>query len=348
MDCVDLRSDTLTTPTPEMRDAMRDAEVGDDGRSDERGRGGDPTVNRLEDMAAEMLGKEAALFCSSGTMGNMTAISTYCVRGDKVAVEPDLHVVRTEKAPFMDRYLGLVPISYARDSTGRPDAASFAQACSEGVALACVENTHNYGGGICVNLERQQELYSAAQKTGVPVHMDGARIFNAARSLGVSVKKLADCADSVMFCLSKGLGAPFGSMLCGKRDFIIKARETKKLLGGGMRQAGVMAAAGIVALQTGVERLDQDHEKARKLGAALAQYSKCTLIPVESNIVMLDVSATGKSSVWFVKNLASYGLLGHAMGDKHLRLTTYRGVTTGDIDRAIAIFDKFIKTSFMV
>ena len=343
MPVVDLRSDTLTVPTEAMRAAMREAEVGDDGRVDAEGRGGDPTVNRLEDHAADLLGKEAALFCPSGTMANLVALATWCERGDAAALEPDLHVFRTEKSPFMEKFLGIQPVLYTRDAEGMPEEASFASACAAGVKLACVENSHNFGGGICVSLARQQALAAAARKVSVPVHMDGARLFNAAVALGVDAAQLAACADSVMFCLSKGLGAPFGSVLCGTREFIAKARQTRKLLGGGMRQAGIMAAAGLVALRTGIERLAEDHENARHLGAALAAYDEFVLTPVQSNIVMLDISASGRSSEWFEQKLAPLGLLAKGMGKDHLRLTTYQGVKRQDMARAIEAFQRFME-----
>ncbi|QTO40567.1 GntG family PLP-dependent aldolase [Desulfovibrio desulfuricans] len=344
MPVVDLRSDTLTVPTEAMRAAMREAEVGDDGRVDAEGRGGDPTVNRLEDHAAELLGKEAALFCPSGTMANLVALATWCERGDAAALEPDLHVFRTEKSPFMEKFMGVQPVFYTRDAEGMPEVASFASACATpGLKLACVENSHNFGGGICVSLARQQALAATARKAAVPVHMDGARLFNAAVALGVDAAHLAACADSVMFCLSKGLGAPFGSVLCGTREFIAKARHTRKLLGGGMRQAGIMAAAGLVALRTGIERLAEDHENARHLGAALAAYDEFVLTPVQSNIVMLDISASGRSSEWFEQKLAPLGLLAKGMGKDHLRLTTYNGVRRQDMARAIEAFERFME-----
>lgn len=344
MSVVDLRSDTLTIPTEAMRAAMREAEVGDDGRVDAEGRGGDPTVNRLEDYAAELLGKEAALFCPSGTMANLVALATWCDRGDAAALEPDLHVFRTEKSPFMEKFLAVKPVFYTRDAEGMPEVASFASACATpGLKLACVENSHNFGGGICVSLARQQALAATARKAAVPVHMDGARLFNAAVALGVDAAHLAACADSVMFCLSKGLGAPFGSVLCGTREFVAQARQTRKLLGGGMRQAGIMAAAGLVALRTGIERLAEDHENARHLGAALAAYDEFVLTPVQSNIVMLDISASGRSSEWFEQKLAPLGLLAKGMGKNHLRLTTYNGVGRQDMARAIEAFERFME-----
>lgn len=340
---VDLRSDTLTLPSQAMREAMYTAEVGDDGRTDAEGRGEDPSINRLEDRGAELMGKEAGLFFPSGTFANFAGVLTHCRRGDIVACDADLHLVRTEKAAFMDRFGGLLPSWYARDEKEMPELASFEQACSTpGVRLACFENTHNFAGGTCTSLERMGELATIARRKGVPVHLDGARIFNAALALDASVSSLAACADSIQFCLSKGLGAPVGSLLCGTRDFIREARETRKLLGGVMRQAGVVAAAALTALDQDVDRLAEDHENARLLGQSLAAFSEFTLVPVQTNIVMLDVSKSGHTAPWFETRLAGYGILAKAMGDDHLRFTTYRGITRKDIDRAAANFQKFM------
>lgn len=343
MKVIDLRSDTLTQPTQEMRQAMFCAEVGDDGRTGGDGRGSDPTVNALEDFAAELVGKEAALFCASGTMGNVTALATHCARADKVAAEPDLHVVRSEKAPFMERFLGLVRQDYALLQPGVPDPVSFEEVCGSGVKLACVENSHNFGGGVCASLAQMKRLYGVAHAKGVLVHLDGARMFNAAVALGVDARDLAACADSVMFCLSKGLGAPFGSMLCGTRAFIAQARDTRRFLGGGLRQGGIMAAAGLVALRTGIERLAEDHEHARLLGQALSGFSTCELVPVQSNIVMLNIRGSGRSSGWFERELAPLGLLVKGMGGDYLRLTVYRGISAKDIRIASDIFGRFME-----
>lgn len=340
---IDLRSDTLTSPTDEMRRAMASAVVGDDGRTDSQGRGGDPMVNKLEDMAAELLDKEAALFCCSGTMANVLATITHCNRGDKVAVEPDLHLVRTEKAPFMDSLFGLIKHEYACIQPGIADLKSLERLCSDqAIRLVCTENSHNFGGGVCASVDHLKQLYQISQARGIKVHLDGARLFNAAIHLNATGKDFAQSADTVMFCLSKGLGAPFGSLLCGTKEFIAQARENRKLIGGGLRQGGIMAAAGIVALSTGIERLAEDNANAAKLGAALANYSTCKLIPVETNIVMLDITQTGKASSWFEQQLAPLGLLVKGMGIDHLRLTTYRGISGKDIDRAIEIFDQFM------
>lgn len=340
---IDLRSDTLTLPTQAMREAMYTAEVGDDGRTDAEGRGEDPSVNRLEDRGAELMGKESGLFFPSGTFANFAGVLTHCRRGDTVACEADLHLVRTEKAAFMDRFAGLLPSWYVRDEKEMPEPLAFEQACSvPGVRLACIENTHNFAGGACTSLERMRELARIARGNGVPVHLDGARIFNAALALGVTAASLAACADSVQFCLSKGIGAPVGSLLCGTRDFIREARETRKLLGGVMRQAGVLAAAALTALDQGVDRLAEDHENAQLLGRSLAAFSEFTLVPVQTNIVMLDVSRSGHTAPWFETQLAGYGILAKAMGDHHLRFTTYRGITRKGIELAAENFQKFM------
>ncbi len=344
MSMVDLRSDTLTQPTRAMREAAFKAPVGDDGRTNADGRGEDPTVNRLEDMAAEIIGKEAGLFFPTGTLANVASVLTHCRRGDSVACDPDLHIVMMEKSPFMDRFGGLKKVDYRRDSAEMPETASFAAACAApGVRLACIENTHNFAGGTCTSLDRAEELHSAAKAKGIPVHLDGARIFNAALSLGVTAEALAACADTVQFCISKGLGAPVGSLLCGPKEFIREARDTRKLLGGVMRQAGMIAAPGLVALEQGIRRLSEDHENARLLGQGLSGFPGIALVPVQTNIVMLNVKGTKKTAPWYERELVSYGILCKAMGDEHLRFTTYRGVTAGDIETAVSAFGKFMQ-----
>ncbi|MDR3351915.1 MAG: PLP-dependent transferase [Zoogloeaceae bacterium] len=343
MSLIDLRSDTLTMPTPAMREAAMAAEVGDDGRTGPSGKGEDPSVNCLEDRGAELMGKEAGLFFPSGTLANFAAVLTHCVRGDKVVVDPDLHLVRTEKAAFMDRFGGLTPVWYTRDKDEMPVADSFAKACSEGVRLACLENTHNYAGGTCTSLARMRELYAIASQKSVPVHLDGARIFNASLALGVSASDIASCADSVQFCLSKGLGAPVGSLLCGTREFITAARETRKYLGGVMRQAGMVAAPALKALETGITRLAEDHENARLLGQGISGFPGIRLASVQTNIVMLNVAESGQTAPWFENVLKEYGVLAKAMGNDHLRFTTYRGIKADDIKKAVAAFHAFIK-----
>ena len=341
---VDLRSDTLTMPTLSMREAARHADVGDDGRTDAAGRGEDPSINRLEDRGAELLGKEAALFFPSGTLANFTAVLTHCTRGDVVACDPDLHLVRTEKAAFMDRFGGLLQSHYTRDAEEMPDLESFRKACSApGTKLACLENTHNYAGGTCTDLDRMRQLAAVAREKNLPVHLDGARLFNAALALGVPASALAACADSVQFCLSKGLGAPVGSLVCGSSAFIANVRETRKLLGGVMRQAGVVAAAGLVALETGIERLHEDHDNAKALGLGLGRFPGLRLVPVQTNIVMLNVAASGRQAAWFEKELKGYGVLAKAMGEEHLRFTLYRGITRQHVETAVTAFEAFMR-----
>lgn len=343
MNYIDLRSDTLTTPHEEMRKAMANAEVGDDGRTDDFGRGSDPTINALEDYAAELMGKEAALFCASGSMGNIVSLVTQCSRSDKVAVDKDLHLVRTEKAPFMSEFFGLNKIEYNCTQMGIPDISSIETLCDSDIKLLCIENSHNFGGGICPSLDLFRKIRTITKQKGIPVHLDGARIFNAALHLNISPRDIADCSDTMMFCLSKGIGAPFGSLLCGSKSFIKKAREIRKLLGGGLRQGGIMAAAGLYALKHDLERIHEDNENAKQLGEYLKDYTICKLIPVETNIVMLDISKTGKTSSWFEESLKQCGLLAKGMGSEYLRMTTYRGISAQDIQKAGEILQKFME-----
>ena len=343
MPFIDLLSDTLTLPTPAMREAMYKAEVGDSGRLGPDGRGEDPTVNRLEDRSAEVTGKEAALFFQSGTGANLAAILTHCGRGDTVACDPDLHVLRTEKAAFMDRFGGLKVAEYERDEAEMPDPASFAQACARpGVRLACIENTHNQAGGTCITLERTLELADIAKKHGMPVHLDGARLFNAAVALSVPVASLAAGADSVQFCLSKGLGAPVGSVVCGSKEFIAALRDTRKILGGVMRQAGILAAAGLVALDD-TSHLAEDHENAKLLGAGLAAFPQFSITPVQTNIVMLDAAPGGKTGQWLEKKLLEYGVRAKDAGGSLVRLTVHRDLSRKDIETALAAFHKLVE-----
>ena len=340
---IDLRSDTLTVPTQSMRDAMYHAEVGDDGRPDSEGRGEDPTVNRLENMAAERLGKEAAVFFPSGTLANYCALLTHCRPGDKVACDLDLHVLLHEQGVFMDRFGGLDVFPYARDSMGMPDLESFERSCSaQGVRMACLENSHNHAGGSCTSIKRHQELAAIARQKRIPVHLDGARMFNAALALNIPVASIAAHADCVMFCLSKGLSAPIGSLLCGSRDFIREARITRKLMGAGMRQSGIAAAAGIIALGECVERLIEDHENAKILERALLQYPQIKVMPVQTNIVMLDVTPSGRSAPWFEQKLRGYNVRAYVMSDAQLRFVTYRGITRQAVEEAAIRFHRFI------
>ena len=276
MDWVDLRSDTVTEPTPEMREAMATAEVGDDVFGD------DPTVNRLEAMSAERMGKQAAMFVPSGTMGNLAAVLSHCQRGDEVILGDQCHTFNYEAGgiaalggvhPHPVRTLpnGQLPLE-AIESAVRADDVHFPIS-----RLVCLENTHNRCGGAALDEAYTASVGSLARRHGLKMHLDGARIFNAAAALGVPALRLAAPADSVTFCLSKALCAPVGSVLCGEREFIQRARRTRKQLGGGMRQVGILAAAGIVALDKMVDRLTEDHRRAQVLARRLGEIPHVTV-----------------------------------------------------------------------
>jgi threonine aldolase len=335
---IDLRSDTVTKPTPEMRRAMAEAEVGDDVY------GEDPTVNRLEQKAAEMLGKEAALFVPSGTMGNAIAVRLLTGRGDEVLVERRSHVVRFELAG-MSEISGVMPRMV--DGAGGHLAPEQVRAAvaphtyyKSDVKLVVLENTHNLGGGTVQPLAEQRAVIAAARECGFGVHLDGARIWNAAVALGVPPAAVAEGADTVMTCLSKGLCAPAGSLVASTRERIGTARRIRKLLGGGMRQAGVLAAAGLVALETLVPRLAEDHANARLLGEAYARGHGVRLAPVETNIVVGVLE--GRSAPDAVAALREQGVLATAMDAQTLRFTTHRDVSRADCERAAGIIEKVL------
>jgi threonine aldolase len=336
---IDLRSDTVTLPTPAMRAAMANAVVGDDVY------GEDPTINALEELAAERLGKEAALFVASGTMGNAIALLTHCRRGEDVIVGDRAHIWQAEVGGAA-RLNGstLRPVPNLPDGTldrGRLERAFATDDIHEApTGLLCLEDTHNMCGGRVLSAATLAGLAAPARRRGLPVHLDGARIFNAAVALGVPVAVLAGTADSVMFCLSKGLSAPVGSMLCGSREFVERARRMRKLLGGGMRQAGIVAAAGIVALNEMVDRLAEDHTHARRLAAGLAELPGIAVRPdeVESNFVffgVLDGAGRQSDAAWFVTAAAEKGVLLSWGDDGRVRAATHSGITAADVDRAL-------------
>ncbi len=327
---VDLRSDTVTQPTAEMRKAMAEAEVGDDVY------GEDPTVNRLEARAAELLGMEAALFVPSGTMGNEIAIRLLTRRGDEVLAERRSHVCRYELAG-MAQISGVMPRMV--DAPGGHLTADHVRAAvtprryyTSDVSLVVLENSHNLGGGTVQDVAGLRAVVAAARECGFRVHLDGARIWNAAVALGVAPATLTEGVDTVMTCLSKGLCAPVGSLLAATRERIEEARRVRKLLGGGMRQAGVLAAAGLVALETLVPRLAEDHANARLLGAALGRCRDVRLAPVETNMAVGVLE--GQSAPDAVAALREKGVLATAMDASTLRLTTHRDVSRADCERA--------------
>src|SRR3990172_12528597 len=270
MEYIDLRSDTVTKPTPEMRVAMAEAEVGDDVY------GADPTVNRLQEIAAEMMGKEDALFVPSGTMGNLLALLVHCQRGDEVIVGNQSHIYLNE-AGGMSALGGIQPCPIRNQVDGTLALEEIlASIRTEDVhhpitRLVCLENTQNICGGVPLTPEYTRQVGELAKKHGLAFHVDGARIFNAAVAQNVSVRELVDRADSVMFCLSKGLASPVGSMLVGSKKFIARARHMRKMVGGGMRQVGILAAAGIISLERMTKRLGEDHARAKKMADGLSQ-----------------------------------------------------------------------------
>jgi len=341
---IDIRSDTVTRPTEEMRLAMYRADVGDDGRIGPSGKGEDPTVNELEALAARTLGKEDALLVASGTMGNLVAMMAHCSRGQEAIVGQTAHIYRTEKAAFEEEVFGLKPLEVP-DRQGFPDLGSVNYHLSTGKPqVLCLENTHNFAGGTVMAPDVIGALADAAHARGVLVHLDGARLFNAAVALGIEARRLVESVDSVMFCLSKGLSAPVGSLVVGTADFVSKARQRRKLIGGQMRQAGILAAAGIVAVQSMVARLQEDHDKARRLAERLAGIDGLAIdfSTVQTNIVKVDVSGTGLTAREFQREISARGVLVHLMSMTEIRLVTHKDVDLQQVLQAAEIIGDFV------
>ncbi|WAH37781.1 threonine aldolase family protein [Alicyclobacillus dauci] len=340
---IDLRSDTVTQPTADMRRAMAEAEVGDDVY------GEDPTVNRLETLAAEMLGKEAALFVTSGTQGNQVAIATIARTGEEVIAEAESHIFYYEAAAvsaFVGAQIRQVP---GRKGVLQPTDIKQAirprDVHQPRTALICIENTHNRAGGTVTPVHVLEEISSIAKASGVPVHMDGARLFNAAVASGRSAKEIASHVDTVQFCLSKGLSAPVGSVLAGSKAFIDEARQWRKRMGGGLRQAGILAAPGILALTTMVDRLAEDHENARYLAEQLSALPGVTvdLETVQTNIVIADIAGTEVDVNVFVQALRDEGVLSSAFGPTTVRFVTNKDVSREDISTAVDVIANVLK-----
>ncbi len=336
---IDLRSDTVTRPTPAMRAAMAAAEVGDDGYGD------DPTVNALEAKAAGLLGKEAAMLVPTGTMGNLCAVFAQTGRGDEVIVESTAHIYRTEQGGMAS----LAGVPY-RVVPGQRGAIPFERLRAEvegsfystrlRPALMCLETTHNAAGGTVLALDYMAAVRALTAKHGMALHVDGARVFNAAVALGVKVSEIARHADTVTFCLSKGLGAPVGSLLCGPEAVMRRARQARKLLGGTMRQSGVLAAAGIVALETMVDRLADDHRRAKRLAEGLAALHQTVCDPagIETNIVYVDLAASQLSTAEWCKRLGEHGVVCRPYSATQIRLLTHADVSDSDIEAALSAF----------
>lgn len=344
MRLVDLRSDTVTHPTQDMRRAMAQAEVGDDVF------GEDPTVNKLEEMAAGLLHKETALFVSSGTMGNLVSLLTHCGRGDEVILGDQSHIFFYEQGG-MSALGGIHPRTVRNQPDGTMDIQEIEAAIrSDNVhfprtRLIAVENTHNRCSGNPLSPAYLHDIKALAQRHQLRVHMDGARIFHAAVALGVPVHDIAFAADSVTFCLSKGLAAPVGSVVCGSSHFIAEARRNRKVLGGGMRQAGVLAAAGIVALQQMTNRLVDDHKNARKLAEGLAslKYLSVDLELVRTNIVFFKTTREGLTAAELAAKLGSKGVRLLPTGPQQLRAVTHYHISEDDIDYALEAFRNSLK-----
>ncbi len=333
MKTIDLRSDTVTLPTPAMREAIYNAELGDDVF------GEDPTTIRLEKMAAERMGKEAAMLVVSGTMGNLVCILTHCRRADEVILGDRSHTFLYE-AGGMSAVGGIHPHTVVNQPDGtmrlkeieaaiRGDNVHFPR-----TRLICLENTHNRCSGAALPLEYMTAVAALANDRDLKMHLDGARIFNAAVALQVDVKELTRCADSVSFCLSKGLSAPVGSVVCGSKEFIAEARRNRKILGGGMRQCGIIAAAGITALEEMVDRIAEDHANAQRLAQGIARIPGLSIEPekIQTNIVYFDIASRQIKPEELLNQLGNKGIKILKLGLFRFRAVTHYGISTEDID----------------
>jgi len=333
---IDLRSDTFTLPSKEMLDSIPSAELGDDVE------GEDPTVNQLQDMAADMFGAEAALLVASGTMGNLVSLMAHCRRGDEVFLEAEAHIYYYELGG-MSAIVGAIP-NLIKGVRGKFTPEQLEAAIRHPdlhypiARLVCIENTHNRGGGTVWTPREVEAVAKVAHDHGLKVHCDGARIFNAAVALDVDVKEYMRHLDSLSFCLSKGLACPVGSVVLGNREFIEEVRRARKMVGGGMRQAGIIAAPGIIALQKMVGRLKEDHRNARRLAEGLNQIPgvKVDLDSVQTNIVLADITGTGWDVDYFVNRAGKIGVQVFEFGATKARFVTHYGIDEQDIDEVLS------------
>ena len=345
MHLIDLRSDTVTQPTDEMRRAMAAAEVGDDVYEE------DPSINRLQERAAELLGKEAGLFTASGTMSNLIASLTYCHRGDEIVMGDQAHMFWNESggsSALAGAQIRLVP----NDSQGRIDPVDLERAIrpagnihTPATTMVCLENTHNRCGGGVLTPEDTAKVASVAHAAGASVHLDGARIFNASVALEVPARELVKDVDDVSFCLSKGLSCPVGSVLCGSQEFIDQARKWRKMVGGGMRQVGVLAAAGLVALDSMIDRLAEDHANARQLAQGLANVPGLSLDAdsIQTNIVIFQVDPALGSANDLIGVLDREGVKVRSPGEGFIRMVTHRHIDGGDVEETLGRVNKAVK-----
>ncbi len=339
---IDLRSDTVTKPTPAMRKAMAEAEVGDDVF------GEDPTVNALQEKVAKLLGKEAAIFVPSGTMANQLAIKSHTQAGDEVIIEGTSHLYNFEGGAggalsgiqfyCLKGLRGILDASQIEEAI-RPLDHHFAV-----TRLICLENTHNRGGGSIYPINKMAEIYRFARSKGLLLHLDGARLWNASVATGIPPREYAQCADSVSTCLSKGLGAPIGSLVSGSKTFIDRVHRFRKMFGGGMRQVGIIAAAGIYALDHHMDRLKEDHGNAKRLALSLKELKGISIDPeeVETNIIILNIAGTGMTAPQMAEAMKKHGILIHPVGKTQIRLVTNLNVSSRDIDVALKAFHKVL------
>jgi threonine aldolase len=340
---IDLRSDTVTLPTEEMLEAIRHAELGDDVF------GEDPTVNRLEEMAAAKMGKEAALLVTSGTQANLVSLMSNTKRGDLVILEAEAHMYWYEVGGI-SAIAGLLPWP-VRSHHGALDPKDVEAAIRPRnihfpePALVCIENTHNRHGGTIITPEQIRAISDVAKAHGLKFYMDGARVFNAAVALKVNVKEFTQHLDNLMFCLSKGLSCPVGSVVVGTREFIEKARKIRKVLGGGMRQAGIIAAPGIIALEKMIDRLEEDHRNAKRLAEEIARINGIAvdMERVQTNMVLVDIRGLKVTDELFLSKLKENGVLALTNAKNKVRMVTHRGIEKEHIERAITAMENVVE-----
>ena len=342
MKTIDLRSDTVTLPTREMLEYMISVPLGDDGRA-KGSKGEDPTAAEAEAYVAKVFGKEDALYVPSGSMGNMVCVAPHCKRGEKAVTAVNMHMYKAEKGIFSPDLCGIVPVCLPH-TKGVYDLKELEKALKGGdIKLVCLENTYNFEGGCVISREDIEKILKLCKQYGAATHMDGARVFNAASALGISVAELTEGVDSVQFCVSKGLSAPIGSFLVGSREFIEKARATRKLMGGQLRQVGLLAGAGMYAVQHLSERVAHDNARARKLAEGIqdAKDISIDLSTVQTNIVKVDLHGALKGKDWLRALEEEAHVRAHYITDDSIRLVTYRGISDEDIDEAIVRIRNF-------
>ncbi|MBE3128335.1 MAG: aminotransferase class I/II-fold pyridoxal phosphate-dependent enzyme [Actinobacteria bacterium] len=339
---IDIKSDTVTMPSLEMREAMKNAEVGDDFY------GEDPTVTKLEQLAAEKLGKEGGLFVTSGTMGNLISVFTHVERGESIIVEENAHIFVNEVG-HLSSISGVTPIRI-KGQKGFMNPCDIERELFKDeilypkTSLICIENPHNDAGGTCINTEQMSLLRSLANKYNLKIHIDGARIFSAGVSLGIEPSKLVKDADSITFCLTKDLACPFGSLIVGSKDFILKARKNRQMIGGGMRQAGIMAAAGLIGITKNVKRLSEDHENAKLLANNLLKLGFIIDIStVQTNMVYFKLPSKTMDPFDFLNYLDKYGIKINPLLNGKFRAVTHFGIKKEDIKYILDIIQKYLK-----